>query len=338
MKKVILALLGIWIMVAAIAAEAPFNNDIPDKYTVKKDDTLWDISAYFLSQPWLWPEIWHVNPQISNPHLIYPGDVISLIYLDGRPRLTVNRGRGVKLSPQIKEIDNREPIPALPLDALNSFLTKNRVVEPGVLEAAPYVVAGQEKHLIAGMGDDFYARGDFSNQIGFYGIYRNGGPYVDPKTKELLGIRAEDIGSAKLKLIDSDIGTFGTTRSTQEIRVNDRLLPNEERKIDTTFHPSQPPEKTEGLIISVEGSVNNAGFLDVVALNLGDRDNVKIGNLLATYKTGEVVKDRIVGGFITLPAERSGLLMIFRTFEKMSYGLILKSNRPIEVNDSVKSP
>ncbi len=338
MKKLLLAFLGIWVIVAAIAAEDPFNNDIPDKYTVKSGDTLWDISAFFLNQPWLWPEIWHVNPQIRNPHLIYPGDVISLIYIDGKPYLTLNRGRDVKLSPEIKISTNRDPIPALPLDAIDSFLSKTRVVEPGVLEAAPYVLAGEEKHILSGIGDDFYARGDFSSELSFFGIYRDGGPYIDPVTKELLGIRAQDIGSAKLKYINNDIGTLNSTRSTEEIRINDRLLPDEKRKIDTTFHPSQPNEGTEGLIIAVEGGVNNAGFLDVVAINLGERDDLKTGNLLAIYKTGEVVKDRVVGGTVRLPPERAGLLMVFRTFEKLSYGLILKSNRPLEVGDSLKNP
>ncbi len=338
MKKLLLALLSIWIIVTAIAAEGPFNDDIPDKYTVKSGDTLWDISAFFLSQPWLWPEIWHVNPQIRNPHLIYPGDVISLIYLDGKPYLTLNRGRDVKLSPEIRESANRDPIPALPLEAINSFLSRTRVVDPGVLEAAPYVLAGEEKHLLSGIEDDFYARGNFTSQLSFFGIYRDGGPYIDPETKEFLGIRAQDIGSAKLKFIDGDIGTLKSTRSREEIRVNDRLLPEEKRKINTTFHPSQPNEGTQGLIIAVEGGVNNAGFLDVVALNLGDRDELKPGNLLAIYKAGEVVKDRVAGGVVSLPPERAGLLMVFRTFEKLSYGLVLKSNRPLEVGDSVKNP
>ena len=339
MKKVLLGLLGIWALVAVtLAAEAPFNEGIPDKYTVKKGDTLWDISDHFLSQPWLWPEIWQVNPQIPNPHLIYPGDVISLIYIDGKPRLMLNRGRDIKLSPQIRESANRDPIPALPLDVINSFLSRNRVVDAGVLEAAPYVIAGQEKHLLSAVGSDFYARGNFADEVGFFGLYRNGGQYVDPVTKELLGIRAQDIGSAKLKVINGDIATLGATRSLEEIRINDRLLPEEERKIDTTFHPGTPPEGTSGLIIAIEGGVNNAGFLDVVAINLGNRDSLETGDLLAIYKTGEVVKDRVAGGLVTLPPERAGLLMIFRTFEKMSFGLLLNANRPVAVRDMVKHP
>jgi hypothetical protein len=338
MKKVLLALLGVWVLVARSMAEAPLNDGVPDQYTVKKGDTLWDISEYFLSQPWLWPEIWHVNPQIANPHLIYPGDLINLIYIDGKPRLTLDRGRESKLSPQIREISHREPIPALPLDTINSFLSRTRVVDGGVLESAPYVVAGEEKRLITGAGDDFYARGEFSDSIGVLGIYRNAGNYIDPVTKEVLGVRAQDIGAAKLKRINGDIGTLGATRSVEEIRVSDRLLPEEERKINTTFHPNQPPQGSDGLIIAIEGGVNNAGLLDVVAVNLGERDNLTAGNILAIYKTGATVKDRIVGELIKLPPERAGLLMIFRTFEKMSFGLVLNANRPLAVLDIVQNP
>ncbi len=339
MKKLISGLLAIWALVAlALAAEAPFKDNIPDRYTVKEGDTLWDISDYFLSKPWVWPEIWHVNPQIRNPHLIYPGDVINLVYIDGKPRLTLSRGRDVKLSPQIRSIENRQAIPPLPLEMINSFLTRSRVVDKGVLEAAPYVLAGQEKHILAGLNDDFYARGNLDPNLSVYGVYRDGGNYVDPASGELLGVRAQAIGSAKLKVMDKDVATLGVTRSEEEIRAYDRLLPDEAREIDTTFQPSAPPDGSDGLIVSVEGSVRVAGLLDVVAINLGDRSGIKTGNMLAIYKKGEVVKDRVTGGHVQLPAERAGLLMVFRTFEKMSYGLILNANRPLAVGDAVKSP
>jgi hypothetical protein len=338
MKKILLALLGFWLTMAAAVAEAPFNDDVPESYIVKKGDTLWDISEHFLSQPWLWPEIWYANPQIENPHLIYPGDDVNLVYVDGKRRLMVNRGRNVKLSPQIRESSHREPIAAIPLEAIDSFLSRTRVLDNNELAAAPYIVSGEETRLVVGTGDDFYARGDFSSNVGVYGIYRSGDPYIDPATHELLGIRGEDIGSAKLKRVSDEIGTFGISRSVTAVLVNDRLLEEEERRIDTTFHPSQPQENTEGLIISVEGGVNNAGFLDVVAVNLGDREGLKTGNLLAVYKSGETVKDRVAGEYITLPAEKVGLLMVFRTFEKMSYGLILNADRPLAIGDSLKNP
>ena len=337
-KTVALALLSAWVLVATVVAEAPFNDDIPDKHTVVKGDTLWDISAHFLAQPWLWPEIWHVNPQIPNPHLIYPGDIISLIYIDGKPRLVLTRSRDVKLSPQIREVTDRQAISTLPLDLINSFLSRNRVVEPGVLESAPYVLSGQSKRLLTGKGDDFYARGEFSDADESYGVYRNGGPFTDPLTNEVLGVRAKDIGAGSIKAIDDDIATLIATRSVEELRINDRLLELEERKIDANFYPSSPPEKTEGLILSVEGAVSTGGMLDVVSINLGEREGMKVGNMLAIFKKGAVVKDRVQGGSVTLPPEKAGLMMVFRTFEKMSFALILTADLPISVKDIARNP
>ncbi len=337
-KRAALALISVWIFVAMAMAEPPFNDDIPDKYTVVKGDTLWDISAHFLAKPWLWPEIWQVNPQIPNPHLIYPGDIISLVYIDGKPRLMLTRGRDVKLSPQIRELSDRQAISALPLEMINNFLSRNRVVEPGVLEAAPYILSGQDKHLLTGKGNDFYARGDFTEAHNAYGVYRNGGVFIDPVTQEVLGVRAKDIGAANLKAVASDIATLVATRSLEELRINDRLLEIEERKIDANFYPSAPPGKTEGLIVSIEGAVSTGGMLDVVGINLGERDDIEVGNMLAIYKAGVVVKDRVQGGNVTLPSEKAGLVMIFRTFEKMSFALVLSADRPISIKDIARNP
>ena len=337
-KTVALALISAWVLATTAVAEAPFNDDVPDKYTVVKGDTLWDISAHFLTEPWLWPEIWQVNPQIQNPHLIYPGDVISLIYIDGKPRLVLTRSRDVKLSPQIREVTDRQAISTLPLDLINSFLSRNRVVEPGVLESAPYILSGQSKRLLTGKNDDFYARGDFSDADESYGVYRNGGPFTDPKTNEILGIRAKDIGAGNIKAVDDDIATLITTRSIEELRINDRLLEREERKIAANFHPSAPPEDTEGVIMSIEGAVSTGGMLDVISINLGERDGMEIGNMLSILKAGAVVSDRVQGGLVTLPPEKAGLVMVFRTFEKMSFALILSAELPISINDIARNP
>ena len=338
MKKTVIALIGAWLITfATIAEDSPFNDSIPDRYTVVKGDTLWDISDHFLKDPWLWPEIWYVNPQIENPHLIYPGDVIKMIYLDGRPRLTLERGRDVKLSPQVKVLPHTDAIEAIPLDVVNSFLSRNRIVEEGELEAAPYVVAGSQKKLLSGKGDDFYSRGSF-DQARVYGIYRKGEPYIDPETRELLGIRAKDIGSAKLKVVDGDVATLGATRSEEEIRVGDRLLPHEDRKLQSMFYPSAPESEIEGVIMTVEDGVTQVGALDVVAINRGVREGLEVGNVLAIYKRGETVKDPVTRELVTLPKERAGLLMVFRPFEKMSYGLVLEADRPLEINDIVQNP
>jgi len=340
MKRILLVVAGLWLVATLAFAQGrdTFNEGIPDRYVVKKGDTLWDIAAFFLSKPWRWPEIWHVNPQIANPHLIYPGDEISLIYVDGQPRLSLNRGRDVKLSPEIKAVPHGEAIPALPLDVIDTFLSRTRVVAPGELEAAPYVVAGQEKSIIVGVGDDFYVRGEIPAEQTFWGVYRNGGNYVDPETGEILGVRAQDIGSGKLKAVDGEILTLAATRSVEEIRIGDRILPVEERKIETVFYPSAPPSGAEGVIMAVEGGIDNVGHLDVVAINRGEEDGLEIGDTFALYKAGETVRDRISEDIVTLPPERAGLLMVFRTFEQMSFGLVMNATRPLNVGDLVREP
>ena len=339
MKKTLLGIVAACaIAIAAIAAEAPFNEDVPEKYTVKKGDTLWDISDLYLRDPWLWPEIWYANPQIANPHLIYPGDIISMVYIDGRPRLMLEkRDRRVKLSPEVKVVPEAEAIPALPLDIINSFLTRNRIVTQEEIDAAPYVVAGHEKKLLSGSGDTFYARGQF-DETPTYGLYRVGAPYVDPVTQEILGIRAQDVGSAKVQKVADDIATMLATRSLEEVRIGERLLPHEERPLNSIFYPSAPESTVEGEIMAVEGGLTQIGHLDVVSINRGEREGLEAGNILAIFKRGEEVTDYIAKEKINLPNEQAGLLMIFRAFEKMSYGLVIKAERPLAVNDIVKNP
>jgi hypothetical protein len=339
MKKTLLGIVAACaIAIAAIAAEAPFNEDVPEKYTVKKGDTLWDISDLYLRDPWLWPEIWYANPQIANPHLIYPGDIISMVYIDGRPRLMLEkRDRRVKLSPEVKVVPESEAIPALPLDIINSFLTRNRIVTQEEVDRAPYVVAGYEKKLLSGSGDTFYARGQF-DETPTYGLYRVGEPYLDPVTQEILGIRAQDVGSAKVQRVADDIATMLATRSLEEVRIGERLLPHEERPLTSIFYPSAPDSTVEGEIMAVEGGITQVGHLDVVSINRGEREGLEAGNILAIFKRGEEVTDYIAKEKINLPNEQAGLLMIFRTFEKMSYGLVIEAERPLAVNDLVKNP
>lgn len=362
MKKIVVGLLSLWfVAMVAWAADTPFREGVPERYTVREGDTLWDISAMFLDDPWKWQEVWAANPQIDNPHLIYPGDVISLVYVDGQPRLVLERnghasvatgstkavsgaavsqvnGRTVKLTPQIGISPHDEAIPAIPLDAVNNFLARTRIVQVGELDVAPYVLAGHERRLMSGEGDDFYVRGVLQPGVDFYGIYRKGDPYINEETKEVLGIKASDIGSAQLKVVNGDIATMLATRSEEEIRVGDRLLPHEERRLEPTFFPKAPDANIQGKIIDVEGGVSQVGTLDVVAINKGEREGLEIGNVLAIYKAGEIIRDRISGENVVLPSERAGLLMVFRTFEKMSFGLVLTADRPLAIKDEVRSP
>ena len=341
MRKSLLAVLFL-AAVGSATAQVQLKDGHPDTYTVVRGDTLWDISGKFLSQPWQWPEIWHANPQVKNPHLIYPGDRLSLVYIDGKPRLMLNRGesRGtVKLSPQVRSTPIAEAIPTIPLEAINSFLLSNRVVnDEAEFNGAPYVVAGNAERVVSGIGDRIYARGDFSQAQPAYGIYRQGKTYFDPETKEFLGINADDIGTASMQADEGDIATLTLTRTTQEVRLGDRLFPTEERALTSTFVPSAPATSVNGVILDVPRGVNQVGQFDVVIINKGARDGLSEGNVLAVYKTGETVRDRITGDLVKIPDERSGLVMIFRTYEKLSYGLILNAQRQLAVMDKVRNP
>lgn len=339
MKKMLWGgLLALMLAFAARADVLALKPNHPETYVVKKGDTLWDISNMFLASPWKWPQLWQVNPQIENPNLIYPGDVLNLIYVNGQPRLVLQRGTDVKLEPQVRVTPLDRAIPAIPLEAINAFLNHGRIVQPGDLDHAAYILSGKEGHIVSGAGDELYARGSFKDGEESYGIFRHGQRFVDPDSGELLGIQAEDIGTAKLLSADKDVATLALNRTTQEVRRGDRLLPEETRRINASFFPSAPGNTIEGRLLAVEGGVSQVGFMSVVVVNKGAREGLKEGNLLAIYKSGEVVHDEVANESVKVPDFRAGLLMIFRVFDKVSYGLVLKAERPLRVGDRVRNP
>jgi hypothetical protein len=327
---------------SANADQVALAEDAPHMYLVKDGDTLWGIANTFLRDPWRWPDLWDINEQLDNPHLIFPGDQLYLVYVDGQPRLRVRRGaesRTVKLSPQMRIEPLDKAIPVIPLEDIQAWLTGNRVVTPPDLDSAPYVVASDQRHLLTASGGLFYARGLFPEEETGYGIYRRGETYVDPLTKEVLGLRAQDIGSAILReRHDDDVVQLEVTRINEEVRNGDRLLPNESRNIAATFEPHAPEEDVAGLMIAVDGGVSQIGVLDVVAINLGWREGMAAGQVLAIFQTGEIVRDAQLGTMVQMPDTRAGLLLVFRPFEKMSYGIVLKASRPLAVMDRVAKP
>jgi len=332
----------------ADAVSEAINAEHPKTYTVVKGDTLWDISARFLSKPWLWPEIWQINLQIENPHLIYPGDTISLVYVDGQPRLRLQRGlagRTLKLKPagtksirpEIREVPLELAIPTLRLDQIAGFLVQNRVVEPRVLEAAPYVVQGEAERLVLGAGDRLYVRGVLQDNEA-YSLVRRGPRYVDPQTGEVLGREATYIGLGRAVAQALRVATLNIVSTREEVRIGDRVLPTEERRVQANFFPSAPDSAVAGELISVFSGVTQVGQYDVVVINRGAREGLDNGHVLAIYKKGAAVRDMIANEMIQLPSERAGLLMVFRAFEKLSYALVMNSDRPLAVGDEIRNP
>lgn len=341
MRKSLLALL-LLAATGLVQAQVQLKDGHPERYTVVAGDTLWDISAKFLSQPWKWPQLWRANPQVHDPDLIYPGDTLTLIYVDGQPRIVANRGesRGtIKLSPRVRSTPIAEAIPTIPLGAINAFLLNNRIMDTAKqFDDAPYVVAGNGERVLSGAGDRIYARGHFSPDQVSYGIFRKGKTYFDPDTNVALGINADDIGSGEVVANEGDIATVQMQRSTQEVRLGDRLFVSEERAINSTFVPSEPQQEINGVIIDVPRGVTQIGEFDVVTLDRGKLDGLSEGNVLAIYKTGEKVRDRITGEQVKIPDERSGLLMVFRTYNRLSYAMVLHATRSLAVNDKVRNP
>jgi hypothetical protein len=356
-----LLLLGLGVNATYAEEQPSVRTDSPSSYTVVKGDTLWDISAKFLEDPWRWKEIWQGNSHIANPDLIYPDDIIKLIFVDGKPQLTINNGRNnknaskkatqnnselitVKLSPRIRSESIKTAIPAIPLEHINTFLSTNRIVDAGELENAPHIIAGQKQRLLLGSGDPFYARGNFNNASLNYNIYSKGKEYVDPETGEIIGVQAIALGKAKMTNKTDDVGTFTVTQSLQEIRTaaGNRLLPNQERGITSNFLPNPPENEVSGTIVNTEGGLSQVGRLDIVTLNIGRENGLKQGTLLAIYKVGEIIKDRFAKKKtpieIELPNERAGLLMVIETFKKMSFAIVLESENGVVVNDKVGNP
>ena len=353
-RTIFQVLLGLSLWTAASAWSATedlaryLRADHPDVYTVVKGDTLWGISGKFLERPWLWPEIWRINPQIENPHLIYPGDRIALEWVDGQPQLRLERGDAgrtykltpsdtVSLRPQVRSTPLESAIPSIQLDAIQGFLVQNRVVEPTVLSAAPYVVQGESERLVLGAGDRLYVRGVLPDSESF-NVVRRGPLYVDPDTNEVLGQEATYIGLGEAVAQDDDIATMFLQSTREEAQIGDRILPTEERRVDSTFFPSAPDGDVDGQIISVFSGVTQVGQYDVVVVNRGAREGVEIGNVLAIYRRGALAHDRIANENVRLPSERAGLMMLFRVFEKLSYGLVLETERPLAVLDEVRNP
>ena len=346
-----------WILVLCFLAAAPggiaqsqrpdrlqLNDNIPLTYIVKKGDTLWDISAIYLSEPWRWPELWDSNPQVDNPHLIYPGDVLTLRWENGRPRL-VRGVQEVRLSPQIRSEAINQAIAPIPRDQIEPFLRGNRIVMPEDYEVAPYVIAGDAKRLISALGDRIYARGEMDLSEQTYGLLREGQLVIDPITDEVLGLQVADIGTATLvSRSQSDrsaeaVKTLEVTRVTEEVRISDRLFPQLQGVVDAFFYPQAPAVRIENaFMVAVDGGVSQIGALDIVTINRGAREGLRRGDVLAIHQTGDVVKDPIAGDWVELPDVRAGVVMVFAVYEKASYALVLSASRPLAVGDKVKNP
>lgn len=348
MKKLLLKSV-LWcfaLVVLAAPGDEMFRDDRPDSYTVRAGDTLWDIAAKFLKSPWRWPEVWKANKNIDNPDKIYPGDVIGLINDNGKSSLMISRDgnlqkkrRTIKISPKVRKRSLVDPIPTVSMEMLSVFLSKARIVsDPEMLDQAPYVISGESDRNLSSLGDRIYVRGVLKEGVSSMGVYRKNKEIIDPETNELLGVLALKVGSVALKHVDGDLLTFEITQSLGEILSGDRLLTSEKREIGLSFMLGvQRVGKMEARIVDVIKGVRFIGLFDNVIINKGERDKVVPGNFMNIYES-VVLTDRFSGKEIVMPSGDIGLLMIYRVFEKLSYGVVLKADKPIKTGSLLKTP
>lgn len=349
----------------------------PDNYTVKRGDTLWAISGMFLKSPWRWPELWGMNlDDIKNPHRIYPGQQLYLDKTGGRATLRTRQASSdgpptdtVRVSPRTRfETMGDASIPTLPPNAIEPFLAEAIIVDDATFSRAPRIVAAQEGRVLLSRGDRAYARGEYVGGVATgktlsdakgqpldFRVYRNATALKDPTTQAILGYEAQYVGKAELMRgesvmqVDGKDGkaqteivpaTIDIVATKEEIRVGDRLLPAPPREL-VSYVPHAPATRITGQIVSIYGSaVANASENQVVVINRGAKDGLERGHVMAILKDGERLADKTDSARpqIKLPNERNGLLMVFRTFDNLSYALVLQITDGVKVGDRFTNP
>ena len=316
--------------------EVALNPSHPERYVVKRGDTLWDISAMFLRDPWYWPEIWRVNPQVSNPHLIYPGDVLVLVYIDGKPQIRLERDEG-RLSPSIRSENLDEAITAIPLETIASFLSKGTVLERGEADGLPYIVAMKEGHLIGGAGLDVYVRGEEIGEVGRgYSVIHIGESLIDPDDNSVVGYEGIFVGEGLISRT-GDPSTLHLVDTQREALEGDRLI-EQSFNIPLQFIPRSPEQEVSGRIIHVLGGLAIIGQYHIVVMNRGAEHGLDVGHVLRVWQAGQDYRDYTKGGKVRLPDEPAGTLMVFKTYERISYGLIMEATTDIRLYDKFKNP
>ncbi|MDB5867171.1 MAG: hypothetical protein JWO70_4977 [Betaproteobacteria bacterium] len=377
MKKAIISLIFLLSLSAQgfAATTSDLQPNAPDRYVVVPGDTLWGIATKFLKDPWRWPELWKMNQsQLRNPHRIYPGDVL---VLDRRGTQVTMRLDTSRVGPRVRiEPRDADAIHAIPPSAIEPFLSKPLVVSEKELDSAPEIVATQEDRVVLGAGGIAYVRGLAGSKVSRFQIFRRGDPLIDPETKQKLGYVAIYVGEAEITR-PGEITTIEITKVAQEVYRGDRLLPIPPDKPMFGYVPHAPQAKVQGRVVSTYGGLWETGPLAIVALSKGSRDGLEVGHVLALHRdlrsaryaqrteplfgrsgpTGNddripyvppevasrdsplyATEPPIKPAEVQLPAERYGLVMIFRVFDRASYGLVMQASRPVAVADIISNP
>lgn len=358
LKKIAKALLITTFSSAMLMTTAYANNppptikaDAPNRYVVKKGDTLWDISGRYLDSPWRWKEIWATNKQIKNPNLIYPNDILILCVIQGKTLIGVDTGEGcagvekqlvgnvVASTVAVTSVVNS--IPPIPLSAIQHWLDKTIIVNPQDFNTTPYILASKNRNLITAAGDKVYAKGVPLIVGQRYGIYREGELYVEPKTQEVIGLEVTQVATGLVTSTETNgVTSLQLTDSYgKEVREGDRVFVELDNSIPPVFYPAPASVSRGGLIVRIMDSISSAAKGSVVAINLGSTHGAKPGDVLTVYQKGPLVRDTKDNDMpVRLPNEPSGMVMVFNTFEHISYAYVLDSELPLNVGDQLLPP
>ena len=366
-KKQLLALavcVSVGVGVVSVAEAAPARNvnppalkaGAPQVYVVKKGDTLWDISKRFLKNPVRWPEIWASNKHVKNPHWIFPGDRLLMCTYNGKPIIGKDEGdgcegiirrytggTGTKLQPQVRVESLNNAIPVIPLEYIKHWLERSTIVAPESIQGTPYILGTADQRVLAAKGQTVYARGNGLEIGQRYAVYREGEPYMftDANGKKYnAGLELIQVASGVAVRGENDITSLELTDTyNAEVRRGDRVLPEYDPMLPTLFYPTNAEEVVAGgQVVRVMGSIGTAAKHSVVTIDRGSLQGVQVGHVLTVNQKGEVVTDPKTKERVQLPGQRIGNIMVFKSFENLSYAYVLDSELPIKVSAGIQPP
>lgn len=345
---VIIGLMALCLSGAYAREGKGFLESAPQTYRVQDGDTLWDIACKFLHNPEEWQDIWHANPDIENPNLIFPGDTIELVQLEGKRKLHVRRGHNtpslnkrtgvIKLHPRVRELPADKAIPTIPLHVIGPFLNESRVVTQQQADHCPRVIALDEDHVVVGAGDLLYVKGlRATNTEDLFMVFRPTKTYFHPKTKEKLGIEGHMLAKAQIEKPGNPARMI-LRQSYEEVKIGDRITGTGKEVISPFFIPKAPKGKARGQIISVFGGLTQIGQYQVLVITGGKNEHREQGDVLAIYQTHKDLPSRLTVNkqrHYNFPPLNIGTCVVFRVFEKVSYVLVMDAIRPIYLLDEV---
>ena len=360
LKKIILSLSLISCPLLALADQIKLNEDAPKTHVVVKGDTLWDISALFLEQPWLWPKLWRLNPEINNPHLIYPGDILKLVFDEhGEPMLVVEPVKpSYKWSPKIRQEKKKDSsITLLPLEVIAPYIRYDQLFTEDELEALPYIIGSDEGYRMTVKDFKVYVNADL-DVAQSYAIYDKGEEIFDPETDDSLGFYVNLVGTGQVLKrgdIENDVpSTMNVGSVKREIHTGNYVVPvNEGQLLPAVFAMKAANKSLRGSIVKATSNGREFGKLEVVMINRGLEHEVTVGDVMAIRRTSPAVVEtgdgpayvtetsawnRITGGDYKMPEEQLGELMVFKVYQKASMALILNTQKPARINDLITAP